>query len=70
MAAGFFGDVRFADCVVELALERMFMEVVSGDLAGARVSADLGRRKDVLPCPFGGRPWVLSFQRLGQVGFS
>lgn len=68
MAAGLFGDVCLANRGVELALERVFMEVVAGDQAGARVGANLGSGKHILPSPFGGSPWILAFQRLGLVG--
>jgi hypothetical protein len=69
MAAGIFGNIRLAICGVELALERVFMEVVAGDQAGARVGANLGGGKHILPSPFGGRPWILPLQCLGQVCF-
>ena len=60
VAGGALGDGGLADGGLELALQRDFMEVVAGDATGARMRAERGCGKDVLPYPLsrGIRPFA------------
>ena len=49
VAGGAFGNGGFAHCVLELALQGDFMEVMTGDAVGLRVRAERGGREEVLP---------------------
>lgn len=54
VASGALGDGCFSDGILELALQREFMEVVPGDATGARMWTERGRGEEILPWPLAG----------------
>jgi len=67
MAGGPFGDVRFAEGLLELALHGAFVKVVTGDAPRAGMRAQGSRGKDILPGPFAGGVGPFAQQGLGHV---
>ena len=60
VAGGAFGDIGFAEGVLELALHGCLVQVMAGDPSGVGMRAEGRGGKDVLPCPFPGgvRPFA------------
>src|SRR5438552_17726963 len=61
------GDLRGTDGVLKPALHHGFVEMMTANLAGARVAILPGRRKYPLPTPFSARVGILAITRARQL---